>query len=185
LKIRKVLRSTRAARRKRTLPTRPDSDLIFLETLPEAGDAIMLDTCVYIDQLQARLPAAVEARIAARNTFHSGVALSEICFPFGRLDPNDPRTASTLTAIEDLISAIPERRVMEISSQTQGKGAILAGAMARVLGLNESARRKCLMDAMLAAHAIEEQLLLVTRNVVDFDRLSQLDPRLKVAFYRT
>jgi len=153
--------------------------------LPEAGDAIVLDTCVYIDQLHGRLPAAVEARITARSTFHSSIALSEICFPFGRLDPLDARTSAALGAIEDLISSIPQRRVMAITPEAQSKGAILAGVMARELGLDETTRRKCLMDAMLASHAAEEQLLLVTRNVADFDRLSQLDPKLKVAFYRT
>lgn len=183
--IRKALRATRAARRTQTLSARSDKDLTFLEALPEAGDAIMLDACVYIDQLQGKTPAAVEARITARSSFHSSLALSEICFPFGRLDPADARTAPALRAIEDLIAAIPERRILAVSAEAQAKGAILAGVMARNLGLNESQRRKCLMDAMLAAHAAEEQLLLITRNVGDFDRLSQLAPRLKVAFYRT
>jgi len=158
---------------------------MLLEDLPEAGDAIMLDACVYIDQLQGKVPAAAEARITARSIFHSSLALSEICFPFGRLDPADARTASALRAIEDLISAVPGRRIMSVSPDAQARGAILAGVMARELGFTEGQRRKCLMDAMLAAQASQEQLLLITRNVADFDRLSQLAPKLKVAFYRT
>jgi len=184
LDIRNILRATRTARRTRALPTRPDHELTFLEDLPEAGGALMLDACVYIDQLQDRIPAAVEARITSRSTFHSSIALAEICFPFGRLDPNDARTGPALTAIEELISEIAERRIMSASAATKSKGAILAGVMARELGYTEGQRRKCLMDAMLAAQAVEEQLLLVTRNVADFDRLSQLEPKLKVAFYR-
>ncbi|WP_394415291.1 type II toxin-antitoxin system VapC family toxin [Sulfitobacter sp. 1A12126] len=184
MNIRKVLRATRAARKTRSLPTRTDLDLLFMEGLPVAGGAIMLDACVYIDQLQGKLPVAVEARITARSIFHSSVALSEICFPFGRLNPADPRTSSALATIEALIDAIPQRRILPVSPTAQARGAILAGVMARELGFDEGQRRKCLMDAMLAAHSVEEQLTLVTRNVADFDRLSQLEPKLKVVFYR-
>ena len=112
------------------------------------------------------------------------MVLSELSFPFGRLDPSDHRTRSALHAIEVLISAIPEDRVMLPSAESKIRGAILAGAMVRVLGLGAVDRRRVLMDAMLAAQAARENLLLVTRNVVDFDRLSQMDAKLKVAFYR-
>lgn len=183
--IGKLLRSTRLARRATELPTREDDDLTFFGDASEMGEAIMLDTCVYIDQLQGRLPVEIEARILARSSFHSSLVLSELCFPFGRLDPADPRTEGALDAIEDLISDIPDRRILEPSPETQMRGAVLAGAMARVLGYNEAQRKKGLMDAMIAAHASQENLLLITRNVADYDRLSQLDSKLKVAFYRT
>ena len=183
--IGKLLRSTRSARRATDIPTRNDGDLTFFGDLPETGEAIMLDTCVYIDQLQSRLPTEIEDRVLARSTFHSSLVLSELSFPFGRLDPADTRTETALDAIEDLISEIPDRRVLTPSPETKMRGAVLAGVMARVLNYNEAQRKKVLMDAMVAAHATQENLLLITRNVADYDRLSQLEKKLKVAFYRT
>ena len=64
------------------------------------------------------------------------------------------------------------------------RGAVLAGSMSRILCYKEEQRLKGFNDAMIATHAIEKQLLLITRNISDFDRLSQLDNKLKVAFYR-
>ena len=63
-------------------------------------------------------------------------------------------------------------------------GAILAGTMARLMGYDEGGRRKALMDAMIGAQAAQKGLLLVTRNIGDFDRLAQMLPRLKIALYR-
>ena len=83
MNIDKLLRATRSARRSVTLDLRPDKDLIFLNTLPETGEAILLDTCVYIDQLQGRLPSDVETRIMLRGAYHSSLALSELSFPLG------------------------------------------------------------------------------------------------------
>ena len=56
--------------------------------------------------------------------------------------------------------------------------------MSRIPCYKKEQHRKGLIDAMIAAPAIQEELPLITRNVADFDRLSQLDSKLKVAFYR-
>ncbi len=182
--IGKILRATRAARRSTDLPTRDERDLPFFRDMPEMGEAIMLDTCVYIDQLQDRLPREIEARVVNRSRFHSSLVLAELSFPFGRLDPAHPDTSTALDAIDDLMSGIQDRLILTPSHEVKMRGSILAGSMARNLGYNESQRKKCLMDAMIAAHAIQENLLFITKNVADYDRLSQLDSRLKVAFYR-
>lgn len=179
-----LLKSTRAARRARDLPTRPDAELVFFADLPEMGEDVILDACVYIDQIQGRMPSEVADRIVMRSAFHSSLALAEIFFPFGRLDPADSRTERALGAIEALAAAIPDRRILVPSAGAKMRGSIMAGAMARVLGYNDAQRRKALIDGMLAAQATQENLLLVTRNVADFDRLSQLDGKLKVALYR-
>lgn len=63
------------------------------------------------------------------------------------------------------------------------RGNVLSGSMARVLGYLKEARRKAQNDAVIAAQAARLGCLLVTRNVADFDRLSQLEPKLRVAFY--
>lgn len=181
--IRRTLRSTRAARQVTSLDG-PAAPPVFLADLPEAGEALLLDTCVYIDQLQGRLPRAVEARITARNVFHSSLSLAELSFPFGRLDPTDSRTGPALQAIEALMASIPERRLLTPTPETKMRGAILAGVMARVLGYGDAQRRKALMDAMIAAQAAREGLLLVTRNLADFERLSRLAPKLKWAVYQ-
>lgn len=182
MKIERLMRATRKARATQTLPRRADRDLPWFE---ETSEAIILDACVYIDQLQGRLPADIEARIVSRSVYHSSLAMAELSFALGRLDPADARTEGAVAAITALMSAIPAQRVLTPGMEQMIQGAVLAGVMARLLGYAEGGRRKALIDAMLASQAAREGLLLVTRNIADFDRLSQLLPRLRIALYRS
>lgn len=184
MKIDRLMRATRRARATPALPRRADQDLPFFNDMPEAGEAVLLDACVYVDQLQGRLPAAIEAKILARSVFHSTLALAELSFALGRLDPADGRTEDAIAAIADLMSAIPDQRVVKPDADAMIRGAVLAGVMARLFNCKEGERRKALIDAMLASQAAGEGLLLVTRNVADFDRLSQMLPRLRIGLYR-
>lgn len=142
----------------------------------------MLDTCVMIDQLQGRLPEAIEHRILARVIIHSPIVIGEMSFLIGRLDPQHPGTSEAVARITDLLRAIPEHRILDLKPEDIAKGNILAGSMARLMGHSRESRRKVQSDAVLAAHATRLGCLLITRNVADFDRLSQLEPRLRVAF---
>lgn len=184
MKLERLMRATRRARATQALPRRADQDLPFFSEMSEAGEAILLDACVYIDQLQGNLPADIEARIVSRSVFHSSLAMAELSFALGRLDPADARTEGAVAAITALMSTIPAQRVLAPGVDTNIQGAVLAGVMARLLGYVEGARRKALIDAVLASQAARECLLLVTRNIADFDRLSQMLPRLRIALYR-
>jgi predicted nucleic acid-binding protein len=182
--IEKLLRRCRHALGKAELPLRPDEELDFFAEGDMAGEQVMLDTCVYIDQMQGRLPGSVAGRVEARTSVHSPIVLGELGFLFGNLDPRDAMTTAALAAIKTMLSAIGEHRIMPMTSEDMMRGMILSGCVARLLNHQGAARRKIQNDAILAAHAARTGNLLVTRNVADFDRLSQLEPRLKVSFYR-
>lgn len=156
-----------------------------MDGVPSAGGRILLDTCVYIDQLKGKTPPALDALVEARAVLHSALAIAELAFTFGRLDPRDTRTPATLDALARLLAGIPPHRVVAADVQAWSEGAVRAGVMARVLGLSDDGRRKAFHDAVLAAQAVREGAIVVTGNVADFDRLMQLDPRLRVVFYRT
>jgi len=184
MEIDELLRRCRVALGKAALPLRADNNLSFLADAPIGGERIMLDTCVILDQLQGRLPHDIEERIRARAIYHSPVVLGELAFLFGRLDPNDPRTSDATRELKALLASIGAHRIFDLTHEDTMRGMVLAGCMARVLGYNGENRRKAQNDAILAAQASRLGCLVVTRNVGDFDRLGQLDDRLKVAFYR-
>lgn len=179
----RILRQCRVALDKGALPVRASEDLDDFCDADVPGERVLLDTCVMIDQLQGRLPEAVEARILARTIVHSPIVMGELSFLIGRLDPAHPGTAKAVAAIGDLLQAIPEHRILDPKPEDAVRGNILAGCMARILGYNSESRRKAQSDAILAAQAARLGCLLVSRNIADFDRLSQLEPRLRVAFY--
>ncbi len=154
-----------------------------MDDVPAAGGRLLLDTCVYIDQLKGHATPALEALVEARTVLHSALSLAELAFSFGRLDPQDSRTPAVLEALRRLLAAVPSHRIVAADAQAWSEGGIRAGVMARVLGLSNEARRKAFHDAVLAAQAVREGAVVVTRNVSDFDRLQQLDPRLRVLFY--
>jgi predicted nucleic acid-binding protein len=183
MEIERVLRRCRAALDQNALPLRDSTDLDLFEEGEVAGERVLLDTCVIIDQLQGRLPAEVEDRVSARTIVHSPIVLGEMSFLIGNLDPRHKETAAAVARITSLLGRVPDHRIMPLLPEDLIRGNILSGIMARVLGYPRAARRKAQNDAFLAAQASRLGCLLVTRNVADFDRLSQLEPKLRVAFY--
>src|SRR5437016_6775139 len=61
---------------------------------------------------------------------------------------------------------------------------ILSGTLARLQGYKSDQRRRVLNDALLFATARKHGCSVLTRNVVDFDFLQQLDPSGKVLLDR-
>ena len=183
MEIDRLLRRCRAALDQSTLPLRETTDLDLFEEAEVAGERVLLDTCVIIDQLQGRLPAEVEDRISARTIVHSPIVLGEMSFLIGNLDPRHGETVTAVSRITSLLDRVPDHRILPLLPEDLIRGNILSGVMARILGYPKEARRKAQNDAVLAAQASRLGCLLVTRNVADFDRLSQLEPKLRVAFY--
>jgi hypothetical protein len=61
---------------------------------------------------------------------------------------------------------------------------ILSGVLARTKGYGNEQRRRVLNDALLFETARKHGCAVLTRNVVDFDLLQQLDPSGHIMFYR-
>lgn len=148
------------------------------------GPELLLDTCVYIDILQQRAPETLKNLMAARLCNHSGVALAELTHLFGRLDPADARTKTTLAQISGAISDMPEHRVTAPSTRALGESGILAGLAARLAGIESGRGQTLLNDATLYLQAIEQGQIVLTRNVREFDWFDQLLPSDRVLFYR-
>ena len=45
-----------------------------MDDVPTAGGRVLLDTCVYIDQLKGKAPLTLEALVGARTVLHSALA---------------------------------------------------------------------------------------------------------------
>lgn len=142
-------------------------------------------SCCYIDNLQDRLPGAVDNLLVTRLSNHSGVALSELTHLFGRLNPRDSRTEAVLAKIRAAISLIPPHRLTGPSINVLGEAGILAGLVARLAGIDSGRRQALLNDAVLFLQALEQGQTLLTRSIREFDWFDQLLPIGRVLFYRT
>jgi predicted nucleic acid-binding protein len=158
--------------------------LPFVSDNASAGSELLLDTCVYIDAIQNRIPPEVANLFAVRRLNHSGVALAELTHLLGRLDPKDGRTQRAYDEISGVISDIRMDRLKAPSRQTFGEAGILAGLAARLAGVESKRRQALLNDAMLYLQASERGHTLLTRNIREFDWFDQLLPNDRVLFYR-
>jgi len=165
-----------------TLARRRDADLPF--AAEPAGAALLLDSCVYIDQMQGCAPRLVEAMVEARHVHHSTVAIQELVHAIGVLRPDDRRTASTVAAIRRQIEAMPDHRIVTPDADMLGRAALLAGMLCRLQGYARDAQLKALHDATLFLQAQKLGLTLLTANIAEFDLLLQLVPSGRVLFYR-
>jgi predicted nucleic acid-binding protein len=169
---------------RRTLARRTDEELPFVNQEHIAGQALLLDTCVYIDKLQARTPDIVDRLIATRQVKHSSVAIQELMHAVGVLDPDDRRTPGAVTEIRGLIHSMPPHRIVAPDVDVLGRAALLSGIVCRLQGYAADHKLRALHDCMLLLHAQKLGLTLLTANVTDFDILLQLLPSARILFYR-
>jgi hypothetical protein len=170
---------------RRTRARRKDSELPFASAEEVAGQALMLDTCVYIDQMQGRAPDLVEQLVDTRHVNHSTVAIQELMHTIGVLHQEDSRTASVVGAVRAQIAAMPDHRVFTPDADVLGRAALLAGMLCRLQGYAQDARFKALQDCTLFLQAQKLGFTVLTRNIVEFDFLLQLVPTGRALFYRT
>lgn len=171
---------------KRTVPLarRDDGDLAFVEAPVAAGPPLLLDTSVYIDAVQGRLPPEVGELVALRQINHSSVAAAELAHVLGRLDPGHPGTKAALASIRAALEAIPSHRLRAPSVQAAVEAGIVSGLVARLHGLPETGSQALLNDATLFLQAFESGFWLLSRNIGDMDVIQQLVPAGRVLLYR-
>ena len=167
------------------LVRRTDADLPFLDPGASRGLGLLLDTCVYIDQLRGRFPDPATQFITTRQVNHSTVAVQELMFGVGLLDPKDRRTPRTVQAIRALVAAMRSHRIFAPDPDLLARSAMMAGLLCRVQGYTGDSRKRALMDATLFLQAQKLGLMIVTANISDFDLLLQLIPNTRVGLYRS
>jgi predicted nucleic acid-binding protein len=176
-------RWARAAPR-HTLKRWPDAALPFIDPERIAGQALLLDTSVYIDQLQGRAPELVTRLIAARQVNHSTVAIQELMHAVGALEPKDRRTEKVIAAIRTVIQAMPPHRIFTPDAEVLGRAALLSGILSSLQGYAADAKLRALQDCTLFLQAQKLGFTVLTANIADYDCMLQVVPAGRVLFYR-
>jgi hypothetical protein len=168
----------------KTLARRGDHELPFVNASLTSGQGLLLDTCVYIDQMQDRSPRVLDDLIAQRQVNHSTVAIQELMHTVGVLKLSDPRTAGVIAEIGKQIKAMPPHRIFEPDIEILGRAALLSGILCRLQGYGKDSKLRARQDCVLFLQARWLGLVVLTANVGDYDILLQLIPTGRVLFYR-
>jgi hypothetical protein len=168
----------------KTLARRGDDELPFVDASRIVGQGLLLDTCVYIDQMQDRSPRLLDDLIALRQVNHSTVAIQELMHTIGVLNPSDPRTEDVASEIGRQIKAMPPHRIFAPDVEVLGRAALLSGILCRLQGYDRDGKLRALQDCVLFLQAQRLGLVVLTANIVDYDILLQLIPTGRALFYR-
>jgi hypothetical protein len=169
---------------RKTLARRRDDELPFVDEDLIGGQGLLLDTCVYIDQMQGRSPQALDDLIAQRQVNHSAAAIQELMHTVGALNPLDKRTSAVIAEIGKQIKAMPPHRIFVPDIEVLGRAALLSGILCRLQGYGKDGKLRALQDCVLFLQAHKLGLAVLTANVGDYDILLQLIPTGRTLFYR-
>ncbi len=115
--------------------------------------------------------------------WHSSVTEAELSALAGLLNPVHPDTAQALHQVFATIERRPSHRIVTPDREIWREAGILAGMLARLQQYGKAEQRKVFNDALIFLSAAKSGLTVLTRNISDFDLLSQLEPHGKVLFY--
>jgi hypothetical protein len=181
-----TLRTLKPQKHAGTLERRSDENFLWVADEPTVGGPLFLDTTVYLDVLQGRSPAEVDALLTYRLCHHSAVCLSELTHAFGRLDPKHAATKAVLETIAATIDDIPDHRLHAPDTSIWGQAGVLAGLLFRLSNMpkGEGYERRFVNDALVFLQARQLGASVLTGNIRDFDLLSQIIPEGRIIFYR-
>ena len=180
--VRRTLRRLRPAERRTKLEYRDRSQLPFIEQLGLVPK-LMLDTTVYIDELQGRLPRDVEISLRATSVWHSTVTECELSALAGLLAPDHRDSARAIEQVTKTIERRPSHRIVNPDRETWREAGVIAGLLARLQQYGKTEQRRILNDALIFLSATKAGLAVLTRNVSDYDLLMQLVPQGRAIFY--
>jgi hypothetical protein len=169
---------------RKTLARRGDDELPFVNASLIGGQGLLLDTCVYIDQMQDRSPQVLDDLIAQRQVNHSAAAIQELMHTVDTLNPSDRRSAAVIAEIGKQIKAMPPHRIFAPDLEVLGRAALLSGILCRLQGYEKDSKLRALQDCVLFLQAQKLGLVVLTANVGDYDILLQLIPTGRALFYR-
>ena len=181
--LQQSLRRLKPEKHLKRLTYRNRANLPFLVVLKPPFPKLLLDTTVYIDALQGRLPESVETVLRAGSLWHSSVTEAELAAISGLLDPMHPKTPTAIAQVAGSIEQRPPHRILNPDQEIWREAGILAGLLARLQGFGKGEQRKALNDALIFLTAAKSGCTVLTRNLADFDLLMQVDVRGAVAFY--
>lgn len=182
--FRRSLRRIKPEKRKRPLSARPASDLLYLADINKPIPKLLLDTTVYIDVLQGRMPADADAVLATAGLWHSTVTEAEMAAACGFLDPEHPHTSRVIEQITISVEKRPQPRILAPDRGVWREAGMLSGLLARLQGYDSNHRRQVLNDALIFCSALKHGCTVLTRNTRDFDLLQQVMPAGRVLFYK-
>lgn len=180
----RALRRLKPGKHRTPLKPRRESDLEFIDSTGTRPAKLLYDTTVYIDILQSRFPQSGDLMLRAAEAWHSPVTEAELGASCGLLDPAHVQTRRIIEQIVAVIERRPSHRTLATDSEIWREAGILSGTLARLQGYQSDQRRRVLNDALLFVTARKHGCSVLTRNILDFDFLQQLDPSGKVLFYR-
>ena len=179
-----TLRRLKPERQRERLKPRKESDLAFLGINSDKPRSLLYDTTVYADILQGRFPAVEETMLRAADAWHSAVAETELAAISALLDPSHTDTRKVTRQITMILGRMPRHRIIVPDREIWRDAGVLTGTIARLQEIPKFDRRRILNDALIFATARKHGHTVLTRNIVDFDLLHQLDPSGHVMFYR-
>jgi predicted nucleic acid-binding protein len=179
--VRRTLR-LKSSERRASPRYRRRSELPFIADVSSVPK-LLLDTTVYIDELQEKLPRDVELAIRSTSLWHSTVTECELSALAGLLNPDHPGTPRAIDQVLASIEQRPSHRIVNPDREVWRDAGILAGLLARVQQYGKAEQRKILNDALIFLSSAKAGLTVLTRNISDFDLLMQLAPYGKVLFY--
>src|SRR5258705_3316748 len=178
-----TLRCLKPDKHRVQLNPRAESELEFLGTTTQRPGKLLHDPTVYIDILQGRFPQHGEGMLGATEAWHSPVTEAELAAACGLLDPAHTRTREIVEQVAAVIERRPSYRTITPDAEIWREAGILSGMLARTQGYGREQRRRALNDALLFETGRKYGCAVLTRNIVDFDLLQQLDPSRHVMFY--
>lgn len=177
------MRRLKLEKHKEPLKARNRSELTFFEQLQQPFPKLLLDTTVYIDELQGALPPKVEIALRLTAVWHSTVTESELIALTGLLDPNHSNTRIAVQQVTASIERRPAHRIINPDREVWREAGILVSLLARLQNYGKPERRRAMNDALLFLSAAKHGCTVLTRNISDFDLLMQLAPYGKSVFY--